>query len=174
MQDFDHRRPDPLTETQVRNHRQTITNFHQATYIFWSIFVKKEGEDLRTPLLKYLNSSSILADRPLFKALRVEGKWVNVEHVMGRPIPVALFSKLHKPLSLTVNESGQLKAWVQKLNNCQQEISLKTLSKILKEVVTIVHVQGFSPLTLQDLLYWLDKEGCSILHGEDPRPYGLA
>ena len=46
MQDFDYRRADPLTDTQVRNHRQTITNFHQATYIFWSIFVKKEGKDL--------------------------------------------------------------------------------------------------------------------------------
>lgn len=168
MQDFDHRRLNPLTGEEVRNHRQTVISFHQATYIFWSIFVKEKGEDLCQPLLKYLNSSSTLTDRPLYKALRKEGKWVNVESVMGRPIPVALFSKLHDPKSLTVSECSRLRAWVKKINSCQQEITLKTLSMILREVVTIVHVQGFSPLTLQDLLYWLDKEGCSILHSEDP------
>lgn len=166
--DFDIRASDPFAEEEERNHRLMITRFHQATIIFWSLFVKNDDVQLRHPLLSYIDDQkSTLLDRPLYKALKKEGRWMQIEAMMRQPIPVALMSKLHDPDNLTVDEKRRLRSWVQTLNECQGTISLKLLSIVLQEVIAIIHLQGSSPLTMQELLYWLDSQGCVVLHGED-------
>lgn len=87
---------------------------------------------------------------------------------MQQPIPVALLAKLHDPTSLTVSETRRLTLWAQALNRCKQELSPKLLSIILMEIMTIIQLQGSSTLTLKDLLFWLDQQGCQLLHQEDP------
>lgn len=164
---FDNRSSDPFTEREERQHRQMIVNFHQATAIFWSFFLKDKHKDLRKPLEPLLNASATLSDKIFYKVLKNERGWTQFEEVMQMPIPVSLFSKLHDPSSLSADEEEHLESWINRLNQCKNVISLKQLSVILKEAHSIIHLQGFSPLTLQDLLHWIDKQGCTILHCED-------
>lgn len=176
--DFNQRRQTLLTEDEEGSQRHTVVNFHQATYDFWSLFAKdeKKGKEkdreeiirMREPLLPFLKGYSTLRDRPLFKALKKEGRWMQMEGTMHQSVPVALLAKLHDPNSLTIEESKRLKSWVQMLNRCEKEISLKLLSIVLMEVMDIIHLQGASPVTLPDILYWLDQQGCQQLYQEDP------
>lgn len=155
---------------EVKEWRHAIINFHQATHLFWSLFVKnnKDNIELKKPIKDFLQPHSTLADRPLYKALKKEGRWVQMEGVMQQSIPVALFAKLSDPKSLTVNENKRLKTWIQTLNQCQKSISPKLFVCVLKEVMNVIHLQGSSSLTLAELLLWLDREGCQIIHQEDP------
>lgn len=93
---------------------------------------------------------------------------MRMEGIIQQPIPVALFAKLDDPDQLTVEEIRTLRLWLQTLNECHKSISLKLLSVVLNDVMTVIHLQGSSSLTLQDLLCWLDKQGCDPLHREDP------
>ena len=158
-----------LTADKIRTHRQTIVNFHQATYIFWSLFVKNSQgpNDLCLALNSYIKPASILFDLPLFKAMKKEGRWVQVEGIMQQSIPVALISKLQDLKSLTVEENRCLKSWVQALNQFQDSLSLKLLSNVFNEMIMVINLEGSSTLTLQNFILWLDQQGCQILHCED-------
>ncbi len=179
MTNFKQRRMQALDENELGNLRHTVINFHEATYDFWHAFVKNENKEegekkketlrIRKSLMRFLKPSSILKDRVLFKALKKEGRWVQMESKMCQPIPVALLSKLHDPSTLTMAETRQLKEWVHALNQHSEEISLHLLSEILIEVMTIIRIQGSSSVTLQDILYWMDQQGCPILYQEDPK-----
>lgn len=170
LADFDERSPDLLNEEEMAAHRHTIVNFHQATHIFWSLFTSKEEENIEMcqSLTHLLSSSSTLTDRVLFKALKKEGRWVHFEGVTQQSIPIALLAKLSDPDHLSVDERRCLKVWVQTLNRCQENISLKLFSCVLNEIMRIIHMQGSSNLTLADLIFWLDQQGCLIIQREDP------
>ncbi len=170
LADFDARAQHPLIEKEIKAMRHTIVNFHQATHLFWSLFIKDENENalLRQPLMPLIKPMSTLLDHPLFKALKKEGRWIQMEGIMQQPIPVALLAKLQDPQSLSVNENRRLTLWVQTLNRCQHSISPRLFSCILTEIMTVIHLQGSSSLTLPDLLYWFDQQNCPIIHREDP------
>jgi hypothetical protein len=174
---FDQRAEAPLSAQKIKEHRLAIMNFHQATYFFWSIFIQDEelpdneknaekNEALRAPLTQYIQFST-LTDYMLFKALKNEGKWVQLEGVMQLPIPVTLFAKLGDPQGLTVNENKRLNQWVEALNNCQKAISSMLFSSVLTEVMSVIKLQGSSSLTLPDLVDSLEKRGCLHIHQED-------
>lgn len=169
MHDFDQRGQKLAGAHEVIGWRHTMINFHQATHLFWSLFVKnkEKNHEILKPLMHRLQPHSTLTDRPLYKALKREGRWMQMEGIMQQSIPVALFAKLSDPKTLTVNENRKLKLWVQALNRCKKSISSKLFSSVLKEVMNVIHLQGSSSLTLPDLLIWLDKEGCQIIHRED-------
>lgn len=170
LADFDERAVQPWNEQELKIHRHTIVNFHQATYLFWSLFIKNEEEnrEIRQPIMQGIPPQSTLLDRPLYEALEKEGRWIQMEGVMQQSIPVTLFAKLYDPDSLTVNENKCLKQWVEKVNECGASISPKLFSCVLNEIIHIIHLQGSSPLTLPDLLVWLDEQGCEIIHRKDP------
>jgi hypothetical protein len=170
LADFDARVQQPLSDQEIKAMRHTIVNFHQATHIFWSSFLKDKDENslLRQPLMHLIKTTSTLLDRVLFKALKKEGWWIQMEGIMQQPIPVTLFAKLEDPQNLTVDENRCLKFWIQTLNRCQQAISPRLFFCVLAEMINVIHLQGSSSLTLPDLLYWLDQQGCQIIHREDP------
>lgn len=169
LDDFDKRTSSPLNAQEEKTLRHTIVNFHQATHTFWSLFIQ-DGEDnsvVREPLMHLLKNSSTLVDRPLFKALKKEGRWVQMEGIMQQSIPIDLLAKLDGFHRLTVAENRRLKRWVEGLNHHQGSISPKLFSSILNEIMNIIQLQGSSALTLPDLLSWLDQQGCSLLFRED-------
>lgn len=171
LANFDARVTHPLMDQEVKAMRHTIINFHQATHLVWSLFIKNRDDNLllRQPLMAFIKpTSSTLVDRALFKALKKEERWVQLEGFMEQAIPVALFAKLEDFQSLSVEENRYLKGWVQTLNRCQQAISPQFFSGILAEIMNVIYLQGSSSLTLLDLLYWLDQQGCQIIHREDP------
>ena len=167
LQDFDRRTVDPMTEAEETEHRHMVIRFFQATMIFWRMFIKDDDIPLRQPLLPFLDKQSLLTDRIIYKALKKEGRWTQVEGIMQQTIPVELIAKLEDPDNLTVEEKRRLKSWVRTLNEQRGKISLKLLSAVLKEILVIIQMQGSSALTMPDFLYWLDQQGCEILHGED-------
>jgi hypothetical protein len=159
----------PISEEDEKELRHTIVNFHQTTYLFWSLFIKNDEETRRLclPLMRFIPSHSTLTNRTLFQTLEKEGRWVQLEGIMHQTIPVALFAKLYDPDSLTLEENKRLTSWVKTLNSCQQELSAHLLYIVLTDVITIIELQGSSPVTLQDLLFWLHQHDCSLLEQED-------
>lgn len=158
-----------LSAQEEKAIRHTIVNFHQATYVFWSLFIQDEEDNafIRQPLMHLLKNVSTLTDRPLFKALEKEGSWVQMEGIMQQAIPVDLLAKLKGEYSLTVAENRHLKRWLHTLNQRQEFISPKLFSSILQEIMNVIQLQGSSTLTLPDLLSWLDQQGCPLLFRED-------
>ena len=169
LADFDERVKDPLSRQEVKANRHTIINFHQATHFFWTLFIKDQDDNflIREAVMHLIKPSSTLTDRALFKALKKEGRWVQMEGIMEQAIPVALFAKLADPESLTLNEKKCLRLWVQALNRSQQDISFKLFSCVLSEIMNIIHLQSSSDLTLADFLEFLDQEGCQMIYKED-------
>lgn len=170
LEDFRKRKKTLFTIDEERHHRHLIVKFYQATSVFWSLFLKNTEENiaLRAPLMRFLNPSSTLANLALFKALKKEMQWVQIEGITQQPIPVALLAKLENPTQLTVKENKCLKSWVQALNLCQDSISPRSLLSVLNEVISVIRLQGSSAIHLSDLLDWLDQQGCVLLHQEDP------
>lgn len=166
---FDKRALGPLSAQEAKAHRHTIINFHQATHVFWSLFIKNKTENIaiRQPLIHLMTSSSTLCNLDFFKALKKEWYWVEMEGWMQCTIPVAIFAKLHDPQSLTASERGCLNSWVQTLNQCQG-IPPKLFACVLNEVINVIYLQGSSPLTLPKLLAWLDEQGCQLIRQSDP------
>lgn len=169
LDDFDHREVNPLGEEEQKALRHRIVNFHHATYPFWSMWMKKQEQLLRHTLMHCINipASSTLLDRSLFKALKREAKWVQFEGILQQETPVNLLAKIHHPKSLTVPENQRLKIWIEALNQQKHQLSLRLLILVLEEVSKIIALQGSSSVTLEDLIYWLDQEGCPLLHQED-------
>lgn len=160
------RSAEPLTEDEERAHRHQTCNFHNAAYEFWSLFIK--DDPLKNLLMPFLEPASLLTNRSLFKAMTKEDRWVQLEGEMQQSIPIALFSKLHNPQSLTVNENVRLRSWVQRLNACRTSLPIDLIAKVFKEVIKIIRIQGDSPLTYADLIFWLDQQGCQSVREEDP------
>ena len=170
LKDFENRSFGPPSEEENSKHRHLTIDFHQATHVFWSIFFddNKQHKHFCKRLEPFIDKkSAALTDLPFFNALKREGIWINMEGEMHHSIPVTLLSKLHDPALLSVQEKKDFKSWVELFNNYQQKISLGSLSTVLKEAVRILELQGSSTLTMQDLLYWLDKQGCSLLKRDD-------
>jgi hypothetical protein len=171
LADFDQRTKKILSGSEEGEHRRIVVNFHQATYIFWSIFIKdnQEMRALRNSLDHFVDpSSSTLTDKALFKSLKKERYWVQVGGLTQQAIPVALLSKLHDSQNLKVEENRQLRRWIHSLNHCVPPISPKILSIVLEEVMNVISLQGSSSITLQDLLFWLNQQGCQMIPQEDP------
>ena len=63
---------------------------------------------------------------------------------------------------------------MQAINSCSKESLPKGVNfyslfaTVLTEVISVIHMQGSSSLTLQDILFWLDQKGCQLVHREDP------
>jgi hypothetical protein len=166
---FDQWRKEPLKEEEESEQHEAMKNFHYATECFWSLFFIKEDDQRKNirDVLKRFISSSALTDRPLFKALRKEKMWVQLEGELRQSVPVVLLAKLHDPSQLTVEENQRLTEWVQSLNRCKQSISATLLTAVLTEVVRAIHLQGSSPITWQDIVCWLEQQGCLLLDEED-------
>jgi hypothetical protein len=167
---FDWLRKTVFTAEEVKVHRHKVINFYAATAVFWRVFIKDtpENQRLREPLKSVVKSDNYLFDRPMYKAIKKEVKWVQLEGITHQSIPVAEISKLHAPNTLTVDENRRLTLWAKALNDCRQEMSFKHITDVIEEVIKIIEMQGSSSVTLQDLIIWLDQQGCSFLHAEDP------
>lgn len=167
---FDQWRKEPLKEEEESEQHETMKNFHYATECFWSLFFIREEDqrkNIRESLKRFVTSSSLLTDRPLFKAFRKEKMWVQLEGELRQPIPVSLLAKLYDPSRLTVEENQRLTAWAQSLNRSKQKISVTLLTTVLTEVMRVIHLQGSSPTTWQDIVCWLEQQGCQLLNEED-------
>lgn len=169
LADFDARSMELYSEQEEKVHRHTVINFHQATDFFWSLFTQHEGPYLITQaLMPMLKPASTLTDRPLYEALKKERMWVEMEGIMQQAIPIALIAKLEGAEALTFAENRVLTRWVQALNCYQQSISPKLFSTVLHEIMSVIHLQGFSKLALPKFLFWLEQQGCELLFREDP------
>jgi hypothetical protein len=169
LSEEDEKRPQLLTEQELKTQRHIIINFHQATAFFWSLFIKDKKENLliRQPLVHLIPASATLHDPTFYKALKKEKYWVQMEGLMQQSIPIALLAKLSDPQKLTTKETRCLGQWVDRLNQCQSMISPRLFAYVLSEIIDIMRLQG-SSLTLSDLLIWLDQQGCLSIHQQDP------
>lgn len=143
-------------EVEMVHHRVATVAFHQATHVFWSMFIENRAPSSLEKLIE--GKKSLLKDLPLYNALKKEGVWMQLEGVMQLPIPVTLFSKL--------KNREILKIWVNRLND-QKSISSDSFWNILHEALRIIELEGSSAITFQDLLYQLENAGCTILQRED-------
>lgn len=169
--DYRSRKKQLLTSDQKVNHRHAIIRFHQATTVFWSLFLAKDKESIRIrqPLIPFLNDTSTLKDRALYQALKREGKWIRMEGLMGQEIPVFLFSKLDKFDFLSFKNQQKLKEWIRAYNENLTTLSPQLIILVLNEVAKVLHMQGNSSLTLKDILFELNKLGCKGFEEADPK-----
>jgi hypothetical protein len=174
MEAFDSERKAMLTESEVSNLRHAALNFHHAAGFFWSIIINgnEEGASLRMKLDGMIEPSSMLLDRSLYKALKRERRWVELEGIMGRSVPISLIAKIALEGRFTYNEKELLLSWVRALKEYRASISFKLLSSALVEAMNVIYLQGSSSLTLIEFLDWLDKQGCPIVSWEDAAHMG--
>lgn len=167
---FDERVETLLSQEEEKQHRHLIINFHQATSLFWSVFMQNQEDDpfLNFHLVDLLDPDSTLKDRALFNALKKERDWVQMEGLMQTSIPVALIAKLGGAHPLTPLEKRKLQLWVKTLNDRESSISSQLFFSVLHEIFHVIQLQGSSNLTFFDLLDWLNQQGCTLLYREDP------
>lgn len=172
IQNFILRKVSPLNQDEIREIRHVIINFHKVARELWVIFIKPESETLRLPITNLLSDALeagklTLYDRPLYKALKRELDWTAFEGLF-KEIPIVPLSKLHQPDSLLVSERKQLQRWIQAINQHAEPVPPKLLAKILDEVLQAIRLQGSSPVTLQDMIHWMDRNQCNAIRAKDP------
>ncbi len=175
LKDFD-QKSQPLSEKEKSASRHLILQFFQSTDFFWPLVVKERPGQLsfRAAVDPFLQGAGgdkpRLLDLPLFKALKREKSWVELEGILEEPIPVNEWAKLAKrgdPSSLSLKDKMTLKNWVNALNRCHRQVTPRQLLHVLTDVISLLRIQGSSSVTLSDLLLWLDKAECPLLEEED-------
>lgn len=164
-----------MQEPQVNEPEQTagrklFIDFHLATHFFWKLFVKERYSPLRKPLEDALQMPSrLLFDQTLYRSLRKEQHGIDLEGILQCPIPHGALSKIQRPNSMTFQERGELKQWIEKLNERHAAISIRQFESILKGIVETMIIHGQPNYSLSMLLHKLDQWGCTFFQQEDPK-----
>ncbi len=93
-------------------------------------------------------SDSLLVNHTLFKILKKEWQWVQMEGIMQQAIPIDLLAKINDLKSLTVNQNRELKLWVQALRQHQEVISPRLFASVVHEIMNVIHLQGTCSVVL--------------------------
>lgn len=160
-----------LTINEERIHRECIVRFFLATESFWALLTSSLPEDIQkcSPILHLLSPSAALLNKNLLISFQREAKWIELESIMQKLIPFALISRIHQVSNFKEEEHTALSTWVKSLCKHQQSIPASLLSTVLHEIIRSIHAQDEnSPVSLMIILDWLDRQGCSLLHREDP------
>ncbi len=172
---FDKRQQDSLNQKQAIQLRHLGINFQQATHVFWKWILKNQIEDkcaafIKAALPKQIQQqTSPLLDHAFFKTLKKEFRWLYFESVLEQPLPLISLAKLHDPSSLKLEEKQQLTNWIKAINRHHNKLSPKLFAVVLAEALKVIQLQGASPVTLPDILYWLSQHNCKLVEQECPR-----
>jgi hypothetical protein len=168
-----------ISEQELSEGRHCVIHFHEATHFIWPLFVLRPPHtsqhdlsvrEILHPFVEKMimpDQQAHLMNELFFKSLKKELHWVQMEGITQQMIPVARLAQIHRFDHLLLKDKQALKDWVDALNRHKQQLSVSALTSILIEIARLIDIQGSSPVKLEDILEWLDREGCLLIRQPD-------
>lgn len=171
-----------LKENELDNLRHLVTNVSEAVSSFWYKMLHYQNT-FAAPIFQLIPEHPeesdqkqaidwAIKDMTLHKAIEKEQMRIDLESLLGQPIPVVELIKIcQDEPHLYYSESRRLERWIGKLNQIADKnpkTNVVELFKIaLQEVITAAEIQGKFKLSLGLLINRLDDKGCKLMRKED-------
>lgn len=160
---FQNKKLTPVNPQAIKN--EFLDAFESISF-FWKSYLK--NNKLKKYLKDYLTETSLIKDQPLYKILKKEHRYYQIESVLKQKTPVELLTKIDQyDDHFKVGEKQCIKQWVEGLNSHPNDIPIKHIFYLLEEIGRINQVHKKITTTLVDLICWLGTNECSRMSIED-------
>ncbi|MBA3722649.1 MAG: hypothetical protein H0W88_09650 [Parachlamydiaceae bacterium] len=158
---------DLLTESKINEFRVLVTTCNQATREFWRNALNQKTRMNLAPIEEWLSNSKLIENKSLNKALRRAQCLTDLEGIVGQKIPIVELAKMCSQDGLTKSETTVVEKWIAKINVNKDIITLKNFVGAIKEIVSVINIQGQYPVRFDDFMLKLDEMNCELLQMED-------